>query len=661
MKSSRLKYSCFLCFLCFFNLLSAQPGVPPEKPAQEKALCTQILKVKLDELGNAQILLKVEFHPLLYKNVIDSKMTGLELLRRLNLLLDWYEPENFQQTQEDTTCTILITFTIPGFAHPLKNNAWQILFRTDETPIKVEINKEDALISLAVNTDFGLSLRLFILIFPSGSNNIQMLRNPNQFIFEMPRPSSVKNSPAQGEMQWEAKPYIITCIAKSYGYEKFDILWLARSRFKNTGGEPIQEYQVRFRVADFSTTWNPWNIYPQVLPGQLIVTPFFPLLDIEKINKLEGRRQTLIEMEYEYKLADGQILRKNDSAKIELLGKNEVVFSTLPSAQLLKQNFYNHTNIAWLVLSSFTTKDDPVIQQLAGMVSSMAQENRSASMYEKDALEFMKNLFIFMNYNKIAYQTPPGEIFDSRSLQHVKYGRDVLQNRAGTCVDLAILYASVCEAVGLDAVLVLIDGHCFPAVQAPPPLLPDGTRGTERTLFGIEATLIASTDNFELGKKAGMENLKILDETHAPQRRIQIQTQRANGVHSMELKAVSEDWIYKLGYVIPLISNPIPSPIPVPIQSLVGVWTASFNNNTLEAEYTSNGMMNGSVKNSYNQIVLQGSVSYIYQNGICKLTGNGFYEEAQITWIDANHFNYKILKNPNNLNVLGLEFSYSRK
>ena len=280
MKSSRLKYSCFLCFLCFFNLLSAQPGVPPEKPAQEKALCTQILKVKLDELGNAQILLKVEFHPLLYKNVIDSKMTGLELLRRLNLLLDWYEPENFQQTQEDTTCTILITFTIPGFAHPLKNNAWQILFRTDETPIKVEINKEDALISLAVNTDFGLSLRLFILIFPSGSNNIQMLRNPNQFIFEMPRPSSVKNSPAQGEMQWEAKPYIITCIAKSYGYEKFDILWLARSRFKNTGGEPIQEYQVRFRVADFSTTWNPWNIYPQVLPGQLIVTPFFPLLDI---------------------------------------------------------------------------------------------------------------------------------------------------------------------------------------------------------------------------------------------------------------------------------------------------------------------------------------------------------------------------------------------
>src|SRR5262249_5024760 len=51
--------------------------------------------------------------------------------------------------------------------------------------------------------------------------------------------------------------------------------------------------------------------------------------------------------------------------------------------------------------------------------------------------------------------------------QHLKYGRDVLRTKSGTCVNLAILYASVCEAAGLEAYIILIPGHAFPAARLP--------------------------------------------------------------------------------------------------------------------------------------------------------------------------------------------------
>src|ERR671936_406412 len=82
---------------------------------------------------------------------------------------------------------------------------------------------------------------------------------------------------------------------------------------------------------------------------------------------------------------------------------------------------------------------------------------------DEAAHKFLDALYTYMGKH-IDYQTPPGELFDGKFAQHVKYGRDVLRNRAGTCIDLAILYGSVCEAVGLRPVLFIIPGHCFPGI-----------------------------------------------------------------------------------------------------------------------------------------------------------------------------------------------------
>ena len=41
--------------------------------------------------------------------------------------------------------------------------------------------------------------------------------------------------------------------------DKFPQLWVARSVLKNTGDQPIQDYRVRFRLAEYATDWGEWH------------------------------------------------------------------------------------------------------------------------------------------------------------------------------------------------------------------------------------------------------------------------------------------------------------------------------------------------------------------------------------------------------------------
>jgi hypothetical protein len=176
--------------------------------------------------------------------------------------------------------------------------------------------------------------------------------------------------------------------------------------------------------------------------------------------------------------------------------------------------------------------EDPVIQQVAGWVSARAG-GRASSDNDDSARAFMKALYEFMAANQIAYQTPPSGTFNEQFGQHVKFGRDVLRNRAGTCIDLAILYGSVCEAVGLRPVLTLIPGHCFPAVY-----LPSGS------ILAVETTAVGKRSFEDACKIGGEEFVKARREL--PAYFVDIEELHNQGVYGLELTSVSSsalaDW-----------------------------------------------------------------------------------------------------------------------
>jgi hypothetical protein len=540
-----------------------------------------------------------------------------------------------------------MTFSVSGLARP-KEKAWQILLKEQELFQKMEAQQETVLLVSFLDTDFGIIERSYQILFPKGVKNLQIQRTPPQILFQMPArlQQILPNPHTQVEMKVETKPYVISCAAKSYGYEKFDLLWVARSIFENKGNTPLHHYQVRFRLIDYTTSWSPWTRYPLVLPGQTVIDPYYPLLNIEKINLLEGRRQTLIETEYQYQHADGKVFQETESSKIELLGKNEVVFTSFPLD--FCKNFYDIDNLSWLVLASLSSKDDPAIQQTAAMVSGMEKVHLSTSLKDEAALKFMGNLIHFMHHNKIAYQTPPGDRIDKSFIQHVKYGREVLRNRAGTCIDLAILYASICEAVGLKTALYSLPEHCFPAVYLP----------ESKELIPVETTSVARSEKFEDARAGSQQWIKAL-EAGKPFNLVRIKEQRSSGVYSMELPPVSDTWLKDLGYTIPSTSSSPPN------YTMNGTWIAAivFQNVSYNTESTfyPNGTTSFLLKNLSGQIVLQGGGAYRYQNGIYHFSGGGLEEQAQIQWLDANHFIYKVVQT-NNPNVrIGTETLNTRK
>ena len=143
--------------------------------------------------------------------------------------------------------------------------------------------------------------------------------------------------------------------------------------------------------------------------------------------------------------------------------------------------------------------------------------------------------------NGFSYQTPSGFKLtkDRSSGQDIKYPRDVFRDKSGTCVDLAITYAALAEAVGLKANLMLVEGHAFPVI-----FLPSGQP------FPVEATGIGGVGHsmsFQQAVEYGdKEFRKYLDGGIFYFVKVDEELNSA-GVRNPELAQVGNDFLEKCG------------------------------------------------------------------------------------------------------------------
>ncbi|MBL8819171.1 MAG: hypothetical protein JNL58_24285, partial [Planctomyces sp.] len=294
-------------------------------------------------------------------------------------------------------------------------------------------------------------------------------------------------------------------------------------------------YRVRFRVAEMGS-WSSWNRTAKVYPGQTVVDPFFPIFDLERMMSLNGSRPAVIEVEYAYEQADGTKVAECDSFPVQVLSRNEVVFSSLKPSEIT--GFADQFDYAPALMTAMTTPADPVVQQLAGQVNGMAAntygQSIAAIQSDDECLAFMSALHHFLKSNRVAYQSPPGTLTQGNHGQHIKYARDVLRNRAGTCVDLAILWASVCEAVGLEPGIMLVPGHAFPAVRLP----------SSKQWVAVESTMVNS--EFKVALQKGTVQLQ--EAQKSDHYLIDINELRTVGILGLDLPNVNENYLTNLGY-----------------------------------------------------------------------------------------------------------------
>jgi hypothetical protein len=117
------------------------------------------------------------------------------------------------------------------------------------------------------------------------------------------------------------------------------------------------------------------------------------------------------------------------------------------------------------------SRNDGAVKQFASMANRVAG-GVGASSDDASALKVLKACYELLQANDFTYQHPPALTdqsvsFDPKRVQNVKFPRETMRDRSGTCIDLAILYAAMANAVGLEAHLALIPGHCFPVIKLP--------------------------------------------------------------------------------------------------------------------------------------------------------------------------------------------------
>ncbi len=538
------------------------PPAPPPPPFQplpalaERTQTERTVTVSVDKLGDGKMVIDCKYPPAAYQLEMNRCRPSREqiageappppdiglYLRSLAVSKMWFILDPYRGTFNDATNTIHLEVIVRGMARNERGDFWECLLVEDQD-IRTEtagIYKNTATLSNVAKA--GPLATTYKIETPAGSDGLKLLREPLRLAYRPPAVPAGAGVKTGVDFRFEAKPYVMTFAAKCYASpEKFPQLWAARTTLRNTGDQPLQDCRVRFRLAEYTADWGEWSRCATVLPYQTVADPYFPLLDIDKVNKLEGRRTTTLKVEYEYKQADGKVVRDDVSRRVEILGHNDLVSSCLPTEELT--DFYSVWNNGPLGLACFVTKDDPVVREAAGLISGKTPGLDAKAGTDESVIAFMYATYDFLQHNKTAYQLPPG-LFNGREfVQHVKYGRDVLQNRAGTCIDLAIFFGSVCEAAGMEPVLFLVKGHCFPAVRLP----------QSKTLFALEATRIPREDFWTAAEEGAAELNEVLT-GKKPAYKVDILELRKQGVNGLELPRLPGGtvaaWKYERGRIL---------------------------------------------------------------------------------------------------------------
>lgn len=491
--------------------------------------------VRISDVGDSNVSVSLKT-PTTYYSALKELGSNFNLLARQIGMDDrnWNKQSPLDGSFIDSNNEIELKFNTPGAARNVKGNQWVLPLGRGETCQLVSAAASHVTLMTAESTEIGLGTMVMDIELPAGATNARFDSEKQEISYDF-EPQVTNGTRPELEFEVDHKSTLMSSLAKNYSNPNFTYMWAARSVAKNTGDQILNNYRVRFRVAEMGS-WGSWQRAAKVYPGQTVVDPFFPIFDLEKVMSLNGSRPAMIEVEYEYQDANGKKVQESDSFPVQVLSRNEVVFSSLRPEEIT--GFADQFDFAPALMTSMTTPADPVVQQLAGRINGMAAESYgqsiAASQTDDECVAFMSATFHFLKSNHIAYQSPPGMLTQGNNGQHIKYTRDVLRNRAGTCIDLAVTWASVCEAVGLEPAIVVIPGHAFPAVKLP----------VSKRWVAIESTMLNST--FKEAVDRGMSTLA--EAQKGDHYLINITDTRNAGVLGLDLPDVSEGYLSNLGY-----------------------------------------------------------------------------------------------------------------
>lgn len=261
---------------------------------------------------------------------------------------------------------------------------------------------------------------------------------------------------------------IITAHYKVYGDDTQNH-FAAKTLVKNVGDVPVEGFTISYKIEGYCD-WTSTENYPSILPGQTVRDYCWPNLNDAKMKEITTKTPVELTLKYNYKGLEQPV---EDTAKIFLLGRNDFVFTSLEDDDVLTftDAFDNYP-----IIAAFVTPNEETVKSVANALAGGLETNTN----DDDVYTAFLRTFDGLRQLGVKYIQEPSGFWTDRAAQYVQYPAETLNRTSGTCLDLAICYAALMEAVGIKSYVALIPGHAIPVIELP----------NSGDMYAIESTFI---------------------------------------------------------------------------------------------------------------------------------------------------------------------------
>lgn len=208
--------------------------------------------------------------------------------------------------------------------------------------------------------------------------------------------------------------------------------------------------------------------------------------------------------------------RLSGSLKVDISSEREQIFTRNYPIDILAYDQWSGLNVLPEMLAAFITPNHaailPIIKRAASI---LGQWTGSPSLDEYQSRnpdrvrKQMAAIYTAIAEQQIIYSTIPAS-FEAFG-QRVRLADSVMAQKLGTCLDMALLYASCLESIGLHALIILTQGHAFAGAWLVPETFPDATIDdvsllTKRTAEGIYDITLVETTCMNMGHQTDFDD-----------------------------------------------------------------------------------------------------------------------------------------------------------
>ena len=208
--------------------------------------------------------------------------------------------------------------------------------------------------------------------------------------------------------------------------------------------------------------------------------------------------------------------RLSGNLKIEITSEAVSVFSQTYPIDILAYDQWGGINVLPEMLAAFITPNHtailPIIKRAASILGQWT-DNPSLDEYQSRTPDRVRKqmaaIYTAITEQQIIYSTIPAS-FEEYG-QRVRLANSVMAQKLGTCLDMALLYASCLEAIGLNALIIITQGHAFAGAWLVPETFPDPTIDdvsllTKRTAEGIYDITLVETTCMNMGHSSDFDD-----------------------------------------------------------------------------------------------------------------------------------------------------------